>query len=355
MALVSFTSTLLHWYDEHRRIMPWRGEKDPYKIWISEIILQQTRVAQGWDYYTRFIERFPTIQRLADASLDEVLLVWQGLGYYSRARHLHEAALYIMQHYGGVFPASYVDIRSLKGVGDYTAAAIASMGFGLPYPAVDGNVCRVICRVFGIADDIQQNSTRKIITQHCTKLMQGFEPGEFNQALMDFGSLQCTPKNPNCENCPLATRCHACQYQMTNHLPVKSNHIKIKTREFHYLCQVNNGQTIIRQRVDNDIWKGLYEFPMIECEYHRVREKTRDILPSEFPDKTIWQTKHQLTHQTILAFFYLVKTDKMPDLQPHEILVDLSKLTSYPFPKIMTDFIETVLKNVKSQSKAKAK
>ena len=196
---MEFSVLLRQWYEENKRDLPWRGESDPYKIWVSEIILQQTRVNQGWDYYLRFIEHFPTVRALAEAPIEEVLKVWQGLGYYSRARNMHFSAQQIMREYGGRFPQEYQQIRRLKGIGDYTAAAIASIAFHLPYPAIDGNVLRFVCRLHGIHDNIMQPATKQKITTLCKILMEETEPGTFNQAMMEFGATCCTPQNPHCE------------------------------------------------------------------------------------------------------------------------------------------------------------
>jgi len=226
--IFSFSKILLDWFEENQRRLPWRGATDPYKIWVSEIILQQTRVNQGWEYYIRFIDRFPNVKILAEASLQEILHVWQGLGYYSRVRNMHIAAQQIMQNHQGVFPHNYLEIKNLKGVGAYTAAAIGSIAFRLPYPAVDGNVLRVITRIFGIYDDISQQRTVRAVTQLCQKLIDENNPGNFNQALMELGAIQCTPKNPACEVCPFATQCMAFAKKQVNVIPVKSIKTKIR-------------------------------------------------------------------------------------------------------------------------------
>ena len=239
-----FTETLLAWYDEHKRTLPWRDEHDPYKIWVSEIILQQTRVQQGWDYYLRFIEAFPTPQALAEASEEQVLLLWQGLGYYSRARHIHAAAKQIMHDHNGIFPNQYEDIRKLKGIGDYTAAAIASIAFGLPYPALDGNVLRIMSRIFGITDDIALPATRKAITDLCLQHIDRQQPGIFNQACMDFGAIQCVPQNPPCETCPFQDECYAHRHQLVNILPVKSKAKAKRDRFLHFFLYIYNGKKV---------------------------------------------------------------------------------------------------------------
>ena len=337
---MTFAHSLLHWYDENRRTMPWRGERDPYKIWVSEIILQQTRVNQGWEYYLRFIEVFPHVKALAEASQEQVLKVWQGLGYYSRARNMHEAAKTILSQHQGIFPNQYEDIRALKGIGDYTAAAIASMAFDLSYPAVDGNLFRVICRMDGIYDDIQLSSTKKLITQKCDQLMKGCPAGDFNQAMMDFGALQCTPKSPKCETCPFQSNCYAFQNGTIDALPVKIKKIVMKERYLHYFFFTAQEKTILRQRTGKDIWQGLFEFPMIEASSETSNEVTLFLAQYQHSGKCHWQTKHQLTHQIIHALFYVVSLPKLPPLQQDEIVTDLKNIQSYPFPKIFVEFFK---------------
>ena len=266
---MQFTDILLHWYADNKRSLPWRGERDVYRVWVSEIILQQTRIQQGWDYYLRFIEAFPDVKALAEADEEQVLRVWQGLGYYSRARNMHAAAQSVMHEHGGVFPKTYEQVRQLKGIGDYTAAAICAFAYGLPYPAVDGNALRIISRVFGIHENIADNSTRKAITEKCQKLMHDSDPEDFNQALMDFGSLQCTPKSPDCEHCPMQDECYAFQHQQVESLPVNIKHIQIKNRYLHYFVCIHQDEIIIEKREADDIWKGLYQLPMKETKNNK--------------------------------------------------------------------------------------
>jgi A/G-specific adenine glycosylase len=333
-----FSKILLDWFEENQRQLPWRGETDPYKIWVSEVILQQTRVKQGWGYYLRFVERFHSVKSLAEAPLQEVLHVWQGLGYYSRARNMHTAAKQIMQEHQGVFPHNYLEIRKLKGIGDYTAAAIASIAFGLPYPAVDGNVLRVITRIFGIYDDISQQKTVQTVTQLCQELIVHENPGNFNQALMELGAIQCTPKNPKCEICPFKTHCVAFEKEQVTILPVKSLKTKIKERFFHYFIFIKNGKTIIEQRTANDIWKNLYQFPLIETETACNIEKLQPFFLKEI--------KHKLTHQHLTIRFYVVN-DLFPELQSNRdnrdecivggvlnnwMQIPVKDLEKYPFP-----------------------
>lgn len=327
-----FAQQLLSWYNDHQRELPWRGETDPYKIWVSEIILQQTRVQQGWEYYQQFIQTFPDVQSLATADEQEVLRLWQGLGYYSRARNIHHAAQQIMQDFGGSFPKNYEDIRSLKGVGDYTAAAIAAFAFGLPYPAVDGNMMRVICRHFGIREDITIPKTRKEITRIARQEMADADPALFNQAMMDFGATQCTPANPACDECPLRKSCYAYLNGVTQLLPVKVQKIQKRQRYFQLTMHLAGNRTILEKRVGNDIWRNMYQFPLTETEVPTP--------PQEYHVATIHET---LTHQQIQADFYVKPCKRLPKLQAHQEMVSLDQLSQYPMPKIMTLFIQKYL------------
>jgi len=336
-----FSKILLDWFEESQRTLPWRGQTDPYKIWISEIILQQTRVNQGWNYYLRFIERFPDVKTLAEAPLQEVLKVWQGLGYYSRARNLHTAAQQIMENHQGIFPKNYLDIRKLKGIGDYTAAAISSMAFQLPYPAVDGNVLRVIARIFGIYEDISQTATVKTITQLCKKMVDKENPGNFNQALMEFGAIHCTPKKPKCDACPFGTYCVAFTQEHQTILPLKLLKIKIKERYFHYFIFLKENRTIIEQRIENDIWKNLYQFPMIETEKSCQKIDKTLISKSGFGKITpvfLKEIKHKLTHQHLTIRFYVVN-DYFPEVTSNWFSVSVEDLETYPFPVVIGTII----------------
>ncbi|MBO7491301.1 MAG: A/G-specific adenine glycosylase [Bacteroidales bacterium] len=324
-----FAQALLSWYDDHQRDLPWRGEQDPYKVWVSEIILQQTRVQQGWDYYHRFVETFPDVQTLAEADEQEVLRLWQGLGYYSRARNIHYAAKQIMNDYGGTFPKSYEEIRALKGVGDYTAAAIAAFAFGLPYPAVDGNMMRVISRLYGIRENIALPKTRKEITAIVSREMTGTDPAKFNQAIMDFGSIQCTPASPDCENCPLRKKCHAFQNNIVGVLPVKIQNIKKKQRYFQLTMYLSQEKTILEKRVAHDIWRNMYQFPLQEFAE-----------PQEQREHFVVTIHETLTHQQLQADLYVVPCKSLPQLQDHQVVVSLDQLSQYPMPKIMTIFLK---------------
>ncbi len=304
---------LKKWYAANKRDLPWREINDPYKIWISEIILQQTRVAQGHDYYLRFISQFPDVKSLAAASEDEVLRIWQGLGYYSRARNLHQAAGQIMSEHGGEFPRTYEQVRQLKGIGDYTAAAICSFAYNMPYPVLDGNVFRVLSRLFGIQTPIDTTEGKKEFTHISQMLMDKREPGTYNQAIMEFGALQCTPSNAACHKCPLLETCAAARMHMVDKLPAKANRTKVSDRYFNYFFFNVNEYTFLQKRGNNDIWKHLYELPLIETdtavpteeilqhpEFIRYTDKLSGLILNNVSD----EIKHVLSHQRIHARFF---------------------------------------------------
>jgi A/G-specific adenine glycosylase len=329
---MAFADTLIQWYEEHKRDLPWRGETDPYKIWVSEIILQQTRVQQGWDYYLRFIDNFPNVKALADAEEERVLKVWQGLGYYSRARNMHTAAHEIMTKHNGQFPKEYDHILALKGIGKYTAAAIASIAFHLPYPAVDGNVIRIISRIFGVCNDISQPAVVKEITTICEKHIDPKRPGIFNQAAMDFGAMQCTPKNPQCGECPFLQECYALHHQLTDILPVKKKKSEQKHRYFHYSVYLCDNQTIIEKRTNADIWKNMYQFPLIESD------------SDDNQDTTTYQIREVLSHQIIHANFHIKTVNKLPKTADKQMKIRFEDIHQYPMPKIMTEFLKLLEK-----------
>jgi A/G-specific adenine glycosylase len=258
-----FSKTLLTWYKEHARDLPWRNTNNPYIIWLSEIILQQTRIAQGLPYFHQLLEQFPTVQDLANAEEEVLFRNWQGLGYYSRARNLHKTAKYITNELNGIFPTSYEQLIRLPGVGPYTAAAIASFAFNEPKAVVDGNVFRILARFFAIETDISVSSARKTFTEVAEELIPHHLPAEFNQAIMDFGSLQCSPA-PNCESCPLQSSCRAFALKRVKDFPIKSKKTKQRDRFFNYFIIEKNGQLLVRKRLGKDIWQGLFEFYLIE-------------------------------------------------------------------------------------------
>lgn len=307
----AFTNKLLDWHKTIDRPMPWKNTHDPYAIWLSEIILQQTRVAQGTKYFENILALFPTVDLLARADEDEVLSAWKGLGYYSRARNLHAAAKTIVNEYNGVFPSTYSDILSLKGVGPYTASAIASFAFDLPHAVVDGNVYRVLSRYFGIEDPIDEPAGRDqlhVLAQEC---LEKKYPGSYNQAIMDFGALQCKPQSPDCHICPMQESCFAFQNEIVDVLPVKAKKIKVKSRHFNYFLITNGGKTLLRKRPRGDVWQGLYEPPLIETVASISKKQLaheaslffgKDLTSSNL-NKSV-SKKQKLTHQHISVTFY---------------------------------------------------
>ncbi|MDO4165412.1 MAG: A/G-specific adenine glycosylase [Bacteroides sp.] len=307
-----FSRTLIEWYAENKRELPWRGTDNPYLIWISEIILQQTRVAQGYEYFLRFVRRFPDVRSLAEASEDEVMKYWQGLGYYSRARNLHQAA----RSMNGVFPATYGGVRALKGVGDYTAAAICSIAYGMPYAVVDGNVYRVLSRYLGIDTPIDSTEGKKLFAALAQEMLDVSRPAVYNQAIMDFGAIQCTPQSPNCLFCPLADACAALARGMVAQLPVKQHKTKTTDRFFNYIYVRAGAHTFIRKRTEDDIWKNLFELPLIEADRDLTEEEFlclpqfHDLFAKgeEMPTvRSVWRgVKHVLSHRVIHANFYEV-------------------------------------------------
>lgn len=334
-----FSKALISWYQEHQRFLPWRCTSDPYAIWISEIILQQTRVAQGLDYYNRFMARFPDVETLAQASEDEVLLYWQGLGYYSRARNLHFAAHQIVEQDG--FPKTYEGVRALKGVGDYTAAAISSIAYGLPYAVVDGNVYRVLSRVFGVDIPIDSTQGKKYFAQLAQELVDVDSPGLYNQSIMDFGALQCVPKSPNCDTCPLQDRCVAHAQHKVDALPVKSHKTKVTHRYFHYLNVRIGDEMLLHQRKADDIWKNLYEVPLVEADHRMsVDELTQTTLFRQLACNQIQlvkeQLKHVLSHRVIFADLYILSASQWPSPLPAGYFkLKVSDLGNYAISRLM--------------------
>ncbi|MEM9673002.1 MAG: A/G-specific adenine glycosylase [Bacteroidota bacterium] len=305
----TFSQKIIQWYQAHYRDLPWRHTLDPYRIWLSEVILQQTRVAQGLPYYNRFIEAFPTVYDIANASEQEVLRLWQGLGYYSRARNLHACAKTIVANYDGKFPESYRELIKLKGVGAYTAAAIASFAFNETVPVVDGNVYRVLSRVFGIKDDILSTSGQKKFRQVADQLVPDGKANVYNQAIMEFGALQCTPATPACLLCPVVDTCYAYQHGKQKELPVKIKKTKIKHRYLHYLVVKTDGRLLMRQRQGKDIWTGLYDFYLIETSQPQDWEQLEDPFLAELLQQspTVEKSRkyqHQLSHQQLHVIFY---------------------------------------------------
>ncbi|RKQ50338.1 A/G-specific DNA-adenine glycosylase [Roseivirga pacifica] len=308
-----FVNQLIKWHQTQKRELPWRGIADPYKIWLSEIILQQTRVNQGLPYYLRFIAAYPTVQDLANASEAEVLRLWQGLGYYSRARNLHACAKMVVNEYNGSFPNNFDELLKLKGIGRYTAAAIASLAFNKANAVVDGNVYRVLSRVFGITNDISEAKTQKVFEAKANAMIPADQPGDFNQALMDFGATHCTPKKPLCITCPFQAECFAFNKGMIDQLPVKTKKVKVRKRYFYYLLFEHKGKLLMKERGPKDIWQGLNDFHLIEekkpiaVESVLAKVDLQGITVGDISEPV----KHILTHQQIFAQFIRLEVKEM--------------------------------------------
>lgn len=333
----SLAPTLLRWYAVNGRDLPWRGTSDPYRIWVSEIILQQTRIEQGRDYYLRFVSRWPTVEALAAASEDEVLREWQGLGYYSRARNMLHAARQITAL--GHFPDSIAELQRLKGVGPYTAAAIGSMAFGLDAAVVDGNVYRVLSRLYGIDTPINSTEGQKLFAQLAQDMLPKGNAAQFNQAMMDFGAIQCTPQTPDCESCPLAENCVARHQGQVENLPVKLKKTKVTERHLSYIYIRCKGQTAIRRRPAGDIWQGLWEPMVVEEGKRQEEEGGWDMRNAHVIRRGML---HILTHQRLTADFYLIDTPERPTLPPNFIWVDESDLHLYAVPRLVEYLWEAV-------------
>ena len=344
--------TLAQWYETHRRILPWREDPSPYHVWLSEIILQQTRVNQGLDYFIRFTERWPSLPELAQASEEEVLKLWQGLGYYSRARNLHKCARQVLESHGGAFPADYEALRKLQGIGPYTAAAIASIAFGLPHAVVDGNVYRVLSRWYDIDTPINKVEGVRIFDQLADELLDRDHPGRHNQALMEFGALHCVPKRPDCLGCPFQSSCMAFANHTVEERPQKEKKLKTRTRHFNYLVILTPDQGVyLHQRHDKDIWENLYDFPCVESE---EALSTEELLRTDaFREMIAGQPfliqhvsppfTHKLTHQTIIATFTEIKIyGFLSVIQTKDILLTPKmQMGSFPIPKLIENYLKT--------------
>lgn len=347
-----FAKILSHWSSANQRSLPWKKDNDPYKIWISEIILQQTRVSQGTPYFLRFIEAFPNIQALASASEDEVLKLWQGLGYYTRARNLHASSKYIVEKYSGIFPNTYTEIIQLKGIGSYTAAAIASFAFEQKHAVVDGNVLRFITRLLGTKEAIDKPQVKKLITDFVNQAIQTTLPSTFNQALMDFGSMVCTVSKPSCHTCPFSKDCIAFLHDEENIIPFKTKKKAKKDRYFHYFdLRFPDNMTLIFQQKSDDIWKKLYLLPYIEAQTGNVPEM--GIIKKFIEDQlgyfmdydlkfiSVKNDVQLLTHQKIHGFFYEINIEKLPHkINQDHYLVERSKVSTFAYPKIITKYLE---------------
>ena len=346
---MKISKLLIAWYNLHGRELPWRETADPYKIWVSEIILQQTRIAQGMSYYHSFLSRFPDIRSLAEADELEVLKIWQGLGYYSRARNMHSAAREIIQKRNGIFPRSYTELIGLKGIGPYTAAAISSIVSNEPKPAIDGNVKRVICRLSGLTVNIKESLALREISAALEIIFDPDEPGIFNQAMMDLGAMICTPANPKCIECPLSMHCVANKNGMVNELPVSYMDKKIRNRYLIYYIIRNQEGIMLKKRTANDIWKSLYEFPLVEIDKRPGETEWTSYLSNTLHqnipfliEKVSDEIKHNLSHQKIFARFIHVKID-IPGLENifhGTAFVPFAELHTYPLPRLIEKYLE---------------
>jgi len=341
-----FSKSLLHWHQtENCREMPWKGEKDPYRIWLSEIILQQTRVEQGISYYQKFVSTFPTVHDLANADDQQVFKLWEGLGYYSRCRNLIASAKYISKELNGQFPNTYETISQLKGVGPYTTAAIASFAYNLPYAVLDGNVFRILARLFGLSTPTDSTEGKKQFANLSQQLLDKKLPALYNQAIMDFGATVCKPA-PNCNACPFTCSCVAYGTNSISELPVKSKKIRIRKRWFHYLVIEHKGYIAIRQRISRDIWNQLYEYPLIETDAQIIEEqliemvKQSGMVESHNIEIVEYSETHkqQLSHQLIQGRFLHVRTKEKPAGDPSWLWLPESQMKEYPFPRLINSY-----------------
>jgi len=339
-----FHKILINWYLANKRELPWRNTTDPYRIWLSEIMLQQTKIDQGLPYYLVFTDAFPSVFDLANASQEKVLKLWQGLGYYSRARNLHETAKYVAEELNGNFPTTYKELLKLKGVGDYTASAIASICYNETAPVVDGNVYRLLARYFNIDTPINSSAGQKEFKALAVELIDPEDPASFNQAIMEFGALQCKPQNPLCESCPLSNGCLALKNNSIKFLPVKLKKAKIKKRYFNYIVMLSEeNKTILEQREGKGIWEGLYQFPLVESNSLLSLEEL--VMNTEFIEKEISSAKislyneipviHKLSHQHIYTRFWIIENASIKG-----DAVSLSKIEEYPVPVLIANFIK---------------
>lgn len=342
---MDFSTQIINWYRQNCRDLPWRNTNDAYKIWLSEVILQQTRVNQGLPYYLNFIEAFPTVFDLANASEQEVLKLWQGLGYYSRARNLHFTAKLVVEKYNGVFPNTYNELLQLKGIGTYTAAAIASFSSNEPVAVVDGNVFRVLSRVFNVNYDISQNSSKKYFQGLAQNLLSQMHPDLHNQAIMEFGALQCVPKSPNCDTCIFTNSCEAFKLKIVSELPVKSKKVKVTKRFLNYIVVKDASDMYkMNKRTENGIWKNLYEFPCIETEYEMHQKDILLQLESKYPIENFqyydgFDVVHKLSHQHLNIKFYSLETKDSIVENSYSSL----EVKQLPVPIVLHNFMEKIV------------
>jgi A/G-specific adenine glycosylase len=368
---MNFGVIIRGWYEKNKRVLPWRLTTDPYAIWISEVILQQTRIDQGLAYYLRFMENFPDIGSLARAGEDRVLKIWQGLGYYSRARNLHHTAKYISKHLGGIFPATYQELLELRGIGPYTAAAIASICFGEPRAVVDGNVSRVIARLYGVDEPVNRPPGTRLVARLAQQLMDEAAvagpravqespaaysrsggaslPGIHNQAMMEFGALQCIPLSPRCGECPLAGGCSAYATGRVGQLPVKIRGRKPVNRWFYFYVITSNGETVLEKRGNTDIWGSLYQFPLVESTSERTEQEALEEISRILGERETTlrsfspPVRHQLTHRTIFARFIHLEVSSLGQGLPGGwIVVPADRMDQYPVPRLIHRYLESV-------------
>lgn len=339
---MKFSQIILDWYSENKRELPWRGTVNPYKIWLSEIMLQQTRVAQGLPYYQKFTEEFPTVYDLATASEEKILKLWQGLGYYSRARNMHFTAKQVVNEFDGKFPNTYKGLIKLKGVGVYTASAIASICFGEHVPVVDGNVYRVLSRYFGVETPINSTEGQKYFKSLAEQVLSTKDIRNYNQGIMEFGAIQCSPKKPLCLYCPLKNSCKAFSENRVLELPVKLKKTKIRNRYFNYLVFLDGENTILEQRKGKGIWQNLYQFPLYETASiasHEMLEKHLQKINKDYQRVTLYNDKpiiHKLSHQHLYTNFWIIETKHVEGEY-----VNVKDLKNYPVPVLIAEFIET--------------
>jgi A/G-specific adenine glycosylase len=347
-----FSEKIIHWYEKNKRDLPWRNTKNPYLIWLSEIILQQTRVEQGMSYYLKFVKTFPTVKHLAKADNELVMKLWQGLGYYSRARNLHTTAQLITDKYKGNFPKEYKDILSLKGIGEYTAAAIASFAYNKPHAVVDGNVYRVLSRVFGIETPIDSTQGKQEFYQLANELIDKKNPAIHNQAIMELGAIQCKPVSPDCSVCPLNTMCFAYSKNRIADLPVKAKKTKVRNRYFNYIVLHHKSTTAINKRTEKDIWTNLYDFPLIETDTELTEEQfiksanwKQFIGSSKYIVKSVSVSyKHILSHQKIYARFWEIECEKPFGklLSKTGIVIKEKDIHQYAVPRLIENYLNRV-------------
>ena len=334
--MADFSILIQEWFRQSARNLPWRGITDPYKIWLSEVILQQTRVDQGTSYFLKFIKTFPKIEDLANAKEDEVLNLWQGLGYYSRARNMHYSAQLVVNEFGGVFPTTHKEVLSLKGVGEYTAAAITSIAYGLPHAVVDGNVYRVLSRYLAIDTPIDSTEGKKLFAKVADEFLDPANSGDHNQAVMELGALVCLPKKPKCVDCPVSESCMAYGKDTQLDFPVKAKKTKVTKRFFHYLVITDGKNTVLKKRIGKGIWQGLYDFPLIEKE-DELNET--DLIGYDFNKFDFdGSFKHILSHQKIRASFWIVDVSEIK-VSEGQVVVPINDVEDYPLPQLLIRYI----------------